>query len=205
MVRRCVPAVRPLPRACRAAPRAGSVLHLPPPRPSAAVLPNVSLRVCGDGARARARRSARTDPPVFSPHAHELIGPSTPDPPAPRPRSPRASSRVSFRRWPEPVVDARAEPIGIIFFDARVPFRRRRDSGRAVHALRRDAGVLHAGRVRAAGGGQREHPNTKNTLFKNLLDMCCGALTFYLVGYGLLYGEGNGSWWHRSPSSATTS
>jgi Amt family ammonium transporter len=34
--------------------------------------------------------------------------------------------------------------------------------------------------------------NTKNTLFKNLLDVCCGALTFYLVGYGLLYGEGNG-------------
>lgn len=34
--------------------------------------------------------------------------------------------------------------------------------------------------------------NTKNTLFKNLLDVCCGAVTFYLVGYGLAYGEGNG-------------
>ena len=34
--------------------------------------------------------------------------------------------------------------------------------------------------------------NTKNTLFKNLLDVCCGAATFFLVGYGLAYGEGNG-------------
>ena len=33
--------------------------------------------------------------------------------------------------------------------------------------------------------------NTKNTIFKNLLDVCCGAMTFYLFGYGLLYGEGN--------------
>ena len=34
--------------------------------------------------------------------------------------------------------------------------------------------------------------NTKNTLFKNLLDVCCGAATFFLFGYGLAYGEGNG-------------
>ena len=34
--------------------------------------------------------------------------------------------------------------------------------------------------------------NTKNTLFKNLLDVCCGALSFYLFGYGFLYGEGSG-------------
>ena len=34
--------------------------------------------------------------------------------------------------------------------------------------------------------------NTKNTLFKNLLDVCCGATTFYLVGYGLMFGKGDG-------------
>ena len=34
--------------------------------------------------------------------------------------------------------------------------------------------------------------NTKNTLFKNLLDVCCGAVSFYLFGYGFLYGAGAG-------------
>lgn len=34
--------------------------------------------------------------------------------------------------------------------------------------------------------------NTKNTLFKNLLDVCCGAVSFYLFGYGFLHGDGDG-------------
>ena len=33
--------------------------------------------------------------------------------------------------------------------------------------------------------------NTKNTLFKNLLDVCCSCLSFYVFGYAFLYGGGD--------------
>ena len=33
--------------------------------------------------------------------------------------------------------------------------------------------------------------NTKNTLFKNLVDVCCSGMMFYLFGFALLHGDGN--------------
>lgn len=34
--------------------------------------------------------------------------------------------------------------------------------------------------------------NTTNILFKNLMDFCIGTVVFWLIGYGLMYGTGNG-------------
>jgi Amt family ammonium transporter len=34
--------------------------------------------------------------------------------------------------------------------------------------------------------------NSRNILIKNLFDACIGALAFYLVGYGLAFGDVNG-------------
>ena len=34
--------------------------------------------------------------------------------------------------------------------------------------------------------------NTTNILFKNLMDFCIGTIVFWLVGYGLMFGAGNG-------------
>jgi len=34
--------------------------------------------------------------------------------------------------------------------------------------------------------------NTTNILFKNLMDFCIGTIVFWLVGYGLMFGTGNG-------------
>ncbi|MBP1675480.1 MAG: ammonium transporter [Bacteroidetes bacterium] len=34
--------------------------------------------------------------------------------------------------------------------------------------------------------------NTTNILFKNLMDFCIGTIVFWLIGYGLMYGTGNG-------------
>lgn len=34
--------------------------------------------------------------------------------------------------------------------------------------------------------------NTTNILFKNLMDFCIGTLVFWLLGYGIMYGAGNG-------------
>ena len=33
--------------------------------------------------------------------------------------------------------------------------------------------------------------NTKNILTKNMLDACIGALSFWLVGFGLAFGKGS--------------
>lgn len=34
--------------------------------------------------------------------------------------------------------------------------------------------------------------NTKNILLKNIMDLCVSAISFYLIGYGLGWGKGNG-------------
>jgi Amt family ammonium transporter len=34
--------------------------------------------------------------------------------------------------------------------------------------------------------------NTTNILFKNLMDFCMGSIAFWLIGYGIMYGAGNG-------------
>lgn len=34
--------------------------------------------------------------------------------------------------------------------------------------------------------------NTTNILFKNLMDFCIGTIAFWLVGYGIMFGAGNG-------------
>ncbi|MGB4415176.1 MAG: ammonium transporter, partial [Paludibacter sp.] len=34
--------------------------------------------------------------------------------------------------------------------------------------------------------------NTTNILFKNLMDFCIGTIVFWLIGYGLMFGSGNG-------------
>jgi len=34
--------------------------------------------------------------------------------------------------------------------------------------------------------------NTTNILFKNLMDFCMGTLAFWVIGYGIMYGTGNG-------------
>lgn len=34
--------------------------------------------------------------------------------------------------------------------------------------------------------------NTVNILFKNMMDLCIGMILFYVIGYSLMYGEGNG-------------
>lgn len=34
--------------------------------------------------------------------------------------------------------------------------------------------------------------NTTNILFKNLMDFCIGTIVFWLVGYGIMFGTGNG-------------
>jgi Amt family ammonium transporter len=34
--------------------------------------------------------------------------------------------------------------------------------------------------------------NTTNILFKNLMDVCMGSIAFWLIGYGSMYGAGNG-------------
>jgi Amt family ammonium transporter len=34
--------------------------------------------------------------------------------------------------------------------------------------------------------------NTTNILFKNLMDFCMGSIAFWLIGYGIMYGVGNG-------------
>lgn len=33
--------------------------------------------------------------------------------------------------------------------------------------------------------------NTTNILFKNVMDFCLGTITFWLLGYGIMFGEGN--------------
>ena len=34
--------------------------------------------------------------------------------------------------------------------------------------------------------------NTTNILFKNLMDFSIGSVVFWIIGYGLMYGGGNG-------------
>ena len=34
--------------------------------------------------------------------------------------------------------------------------------------------------------------NTTNILLKNLMDFCMGTIFFWLIGYGFMFGEGNG-------------
>lgn len=34
--------------------------------------------------------------------------------------------------------------------------------------------------------------NTTNILFKNLIDFCIGSIVFWIIGYGLMYGNGSG-------------
>lgn len=34
--------------------------------------------------------------------------------------------------------------------------------------------------------------NTTNILFKNLMDFCIGTLVFWILGYGIMFGAGNG-------------
>jgi Amt family ammonium transporter len=34
--------------------------------------------------------------------------------------------------------------------------------------------------------------NTTNILFKNLMDFCMGTIAFWVIGYGIMYGTGNG-------------
>ncbi|MHC4112498.1 MAG: ammonium transporter [Planctomycetota bacterium] len=47
-------------------------------------------------------------------------------------------------------------------------------------------GMVEAGFIRAK--------NTCNILTKNFLDFCMASLGFFLIGYGLMYGSGNGFW-----------
>ena len=35
--------------------------------------------------------------------------------------------------------------------------------------------------------------NVTNILMKNVVDMCCGWIAFWLLGYGIAFGEGNGA------------
>jgi len=46
---------------------------------------------------------------------------------------------------------------------------------------------MQAGFAMVCAGSVREK-NLQNTMLKNLLDACSGALTFYCIGYGLAYG-----------------
>ena len=50
---------------------------------------------------------------------------------------------------------------------------------------------MQAGFATLSAGSIRSK-NVKNILLKNLLDACMGAMTWYLIGYGLAYG-GTGS------------
>jgi Amt family ammonium transporter len=45
-------------------------------------------------------------------------------------------------------------------------------------------GMVEAGFIRAK--------NTCNILTKNFLDFCMASLGFFLIGYGLMFGDGNG-------------
>jgi Amt family ammonium transporter len=47
-------------------------------------------------------------------------------------------------------------------------------------------GMVEAGFIRAK--------NTCNILTKNFLDFCMASLGFFLIGYGLMFGDGNGFW-----------
>lgn len=47
-------------------------------------------------------------------------------------------------------------------------------------------GMVEAGFIRAK--------NTCNILTKNFLDFCMASLGFFLIGYGLMFGSGNGFW-----------
>lgn len=40
--------------------------------------------------------------------------------------------------------------------------------------------------------GLTRSKNTTNILFKNLMDFCIGTIVFWLVGYGFMFGSGNG-------------
>jgi Amt family ammonium transporter len=48
-------------------------------------------------------------------------------------------------------------------------------------------GMVEAGFIRAK--------NTCNILTKNFLDFCMASVAFFLVGYALMFGEGNGCSW----------
>eukprot|EP00543_Licmophora_paradoxa_P004340 CAMPEP_0202441276 /NCGR_PEP_ID=MMETSP1360-20130828/717_1 /ASSEMBLY_ACC=CAM_ASM_000848 /TAXON_ID=515479 /ORGANISM="Licmophora paradoxa, Strain CCMP2313" /LENGTH=508 /DNA_ID=CAMNT_0049056159 /DNA_START=26 /DNA_END=1552 /DNA_ORIENTATION=+ len=57
-------------------------------------------------------------------------------------------------------------------------------AGAAVFLMQSGFAMLCAGSVR--------QKNVKNIMLKNLLDACGGALGFYLIGYGLAYGDSDG-------------
>ena len=40
--------------------------------------------------------------------------------------------------------------------------------------------------------GFTRQKNTANILMKNLMDFSIGAITYWLIGYSFMYGEGNG-------------
>ena len=50
-------------------------------------------------------------------------------------------------------------------------------------------GMVEAGFIRAK--------NACNILTKNFLDFCMASLGFFLIGYGLMFGEGNGFHWSQ--------
>ena len=50
---------------------------------------------------------------------------------------------------------------------------------------------MQAGFAFAEAGFTRAK-NTTNILFKNLMDFCIGTIVFWLVGYGIMFGTGNG-------------
>jgi ammonium transporter, Amt family len=50
---------------------------------------------------------------------------------------------------------------------------------------------MQAGFALVEAGFTRSH-NTTNILFKNLMDFCIGTIAFWLIGYGIMFGAGNG-------------
>ena len=60
-------------------------------------------------------------------------------------------------------------------------------------AGRRRAGLLYAGRIRNGRNRLHNEPKTQgNIIMKNLMDFCIGTPVFWLVGFGLMFGAGNG-------------
>ena len=46
--------------------------------------------------------------------------------------------------------------------------------------------------------GMTRSKNAVNIAMKNLLDICVGSLTFWLVGYSLMYGDTSNGWFFWS-------
>ena len=59
-------------------------------------------------------------------------------------------------------------------------------------AFWRRACLLYAGRICNGRNRLHQSKNAGNIIMKNLMDFCIGTPTFWIVGFGIMFGAGNG-------------